>query len=362
MKIKLTLPAYSGDKRLSNKRYMQWMRPLRAVGLHGKSKQIGVGNMTMHRVVCAVLFAGMCVATSPAIAQESPVTELEAPPTAQLVITAKAKGRVKGFRELPKIQQNDLEVRLKGHPAKIFDWVPLQGPNAAMQLVILIDDSVRSYFALQIPSLKKFIMALPSSTEVAVGYMDNGRVDFAQTMTADHALAAKSLRLPNEIPGISGSPYFALSDLAKHWPSKAATARRVVFMVSNGEDPYYRGSDLQDPYVAAAISDSQKAGLLVYAIYFRVQGYGGSNSIGALYGQSYLLEVAEATGGELYTEAMSSPVSFDPFLKQFKTSLDHQYLLAVDANGSGLQQVKVKSKVPGVKLAAPSEVNVGPRL
>lgn len=263
---------------------------------------------------------------------------------------------------MPKIQQNDLEVRLKGHPAKIFDWVPLQGPNAGMQLVILIDDSVRSYFALQIPSLKKFIMALPSSTEVAVGYMDNGQVQMAQKLTADHALAAKSLRLPNEIPGISGSPYFVLSDLAKHWPSKAKTPRRVVFMVTNGEDPYYASRDLQDPYVAAAIADSQKAGLLVYSIYFRDQGYGGSNSFGTLLGQSYLLEVADATGGELYTEEMSSPVSFDPFLKQFKMSLDHQYLLAVDANGSGLQRVQVKSKAPGIKLAAPSEVNVGPRL
>ncbi|MHB8301594.1 MAG: vWA domain-containing protein [Acidobacteriaceae bacterium] len=312
--------------------------------------------MKKDRVLWTVLLAAACVASVPAMAQDQPAGELEAAPTVQMVVTA----RVKGDRAVPRLGQNDVEVLLKGHPAKIFDWVPLQGPNADIQLVFLIDDSVRSYFSLQIPSLKKFIMALPSSTEVAVGYMDNGRVEYAQTMTADHALAAKSLRLPNEIAGISGSPYFVLSDLAKHWPSKVKPPRRVVFMVTNGEDPYYTSSDLQDPYVAAAISDSQKAGLLVYAIYFRDQGYGGSNSIGTLYGQSYLQEVADSTGGALYTEAMISPVSFDPFLKQFKKSLDHQYLLAVDANGSGLQQVKVKSKARGVKLVAPWEVNVGP--
>lgn len=310
--------------------------------------------MKTHRVICAVVLGGLCVASLPAISQTRPAAELEAAPTAQLVITA----GVKGHRPVPTIQQENVNVRLKGRPAKIFDLVRLQGANAGMQLVFLIDDSARSYFALQIPSLKKFIMALPSSTEVAVGYMDNGQVQMAQTLTADHALAAKSLRLPNGIAGISGSPYFVLSDLAKHWPSAVKTPRRVVFMVTNGEDPYYTSADLQDPYVASAIADSQKAGLLVYSIYFRLQGYGGSNSIGTLYGQSYLLQVADATGGALYTEAMVSPVSFDPFLKQFKTALDHQYLLAVNASGSGLQRIQVKSNTSGIKLAAATRINV----
>lgn len=314
--------------------------------------------MKVHRGMWTVLLIGVCLSALPAFSQDRPAEELEAAPTAQLVVTAK----VKGSRPVPTVQQKDVEVLLKGHPAKIFDWVPLQGQNAGVQLVFLIDDSVRSYFSLQISSLRKFILALPSSTEVAVAYMDNGRAQMAQKLTSDHALAAKSLRVPNGIVGISGSPYFVLSDLAKHWTTQVSQTkmpRRVVFMVTNGEDPYYRSSDLQDPYVAAAIADSQKAGLLVYSIYFRDQGFGGSNSIGTLYGQSYLLMVATGTGAELYTQEMSSPVSFDPFLKQFKKSLDHQYLLAIDAHGAGLQQVKVKSKTQGLKLVAATYVNVG---
>jgi len=304
--------------------------------------------------VSAVLLAGITWA-GPGNAYAQAANRSEVAPAAHVVVTANAKGSKKA----PMVTQDDVEVQINGKPAQIGGWLPLQGENAGMQLVILIDDSARSYFSLQIPSLKKFILALPPSTQVAVAYMDNGIAEMAQTMTPDHALAAKSLRLTNEIPAISGSPYFVLSSLAKHWPSVAPTNRRVVFMVTNGEDPYYTSSDLQDPYVAAAIADSQKAGLLVYSIYFRDKDTGGSNSISTLFGQSYLLEVANQTGGELYTEAMISPVSFDPFLKQFRQSLDSQYLLGVEASGSGLHRLKVQSKLHGVKFAAPSQIVVG---
>ena len=90
--------------------------------------------------------------------------------------------------------------------------------------------------------------------------MANGRVVMAGPMTTDHARAVGCLRLTNGIPGITGSPYFCLSDLAKHWPSKEDSVRRVEFMVTNGEDPYNASRNMQDPYVAAAIQDSQKAG------------------------------------------------------------------------------------------------------
>lgn len=298
----------------------------------------------------SALLLGACMA-APAWAQNAG-NEIEVLPPAQLVVSAQVKGK----HEVPVLLQSDAQIFVKKHPVQTTGWTPLQGENARMQLVILIDDSVRSYIALQTPSLVKFINALPPSAEVGIAYMDNGRAVFAQKLTADHQLAGKALRLPNGIVGVSGSPYIVLSDLAKHWPSQTKTLRRVVFMVTNGEDPYYMSSDLQDPYVDAAIADSQKAGIQVYSIYFRDRGFGGSGSIGTLYGQSYLLMVAQATGGVSYTEALSTPVSFDPFLKQFRESLDHQYLATFYAAGKGYAPVKVKSNVPGVKLSAPSGV------
>lgn len=275
----------------------------------------------------------------------------------RLVVTVKSnKSRPK--QPLP---ASDIAVKLKGRPTNVLGWTPLTGANAGLQLVILVDESVRSYWALQIPDLKKFIEALPPSTAVAVAYMNNGRAVMAQTLTTDHALAAKSLRVTNQIPGISGSPYFCLSDLATHYWHSPPKIRRVVLMVTNGEDPYYRSPDMQDPYVAAAIQDAQKARMLVYSIYFREHGGGGSNSFGTLIGQSYMQRVADETGGEFYSLAFRSPISFTPFLKQFRDSLDNQYMLTIASGSTGWQQVQVQSKAPEIKLAAPRAIYVAKR-
>jgi len=255
------------------------------------------------------------------------------------------------------LQQGDITVKVKGRPTNVVGLAPIEDATAPTQLVFLFDESARSYLALQIPDLKKFILGLPASTEVAIAYMSNGRAVMAQKMTPDHKLAADSMRLTNGIPGITGSPYFCLSDLAKHWPSQEK-ARRVVFMVTNGEDPYYKSRDMQDPYLAAAIQDSQKADLLVYSIYFRNTFGGGSTSFSTLMGQSYLTRLANETGGQFYSMAMSSPVSFAPFLKQFKQALERQYLLTFATGDTGWQRVQVQSKARGVKLTAPQAIYV----
>jgi len=255
------------------------------------------------------------------------------------------------------LRQGDITVKVKGRPADVASVTPIKDATEPTQLVFMFDESARSYLALQIPDIKKFIEGLPSSTEVAVAYMSNGRAVMAQKMTADHKLAADSLRLTNGIPGITGSPYFCLSDLAKHWPSQEK-ARRVVFMVTNGEDPYYRSRDMQDPYLAAAIQDSQKAKLLVYSIYFRNTFGGGSTSFSTLMGQSYLQRLANETGGQFYSMAMSSPVSFEPFLKQFKQALERQYVVTFAVGNTGWQTVQVQSKAKGMKLTAPKAIYV----
>lgn len=275
--------------------------------------------------------------------------------TAQFILTALGKGS----QTPPLLEQNNVTITVRNRPAEVTGWTPLRGDNASrLQLVFLFDESAPHYLALQFPSLRKFIQSLPPGAQVGVAYMSNGRAQMAGPLTSDHVQAANSLRMTNAIPGVSASPYFCLSDLAKHWPSKEPT-RRVVFMVSNGEDPYYMSRDMQDPYLAAAIGDAQRAGLLVYSIYFRDVGFRRAGGMGTLIGQSYLLKVAQETGGQTYLGAMTTPVSFDPFLDQFRQSLDNQYAVSVAVDGSGMQSLKVKLKLRDVKLAAPSKVVVG---
>ncbi len=305
--------------------------------------------MNRNRIACTVLLAMACIVAT----VFAPVARAQA--NTEFVITALAKGS----RPVPVVQQKDVTVLLKNSPAEITSFAVARGARAPLQLVFLFDESAPSYLSLQIPSIRKFIDTLPASAEVAVSYMSNGRAVMAQTLTADHALAAKSLRLTTSIPGVSASPYFCLSDLAKHWPSQQSGTRRVVFMVTNGEDPYYMGRDLQDPYVATAIADSQRARLLVSSIYFRDVGFRRAGGLGVLFGQSYLQRVASETGAVSYNNGLISPVSFDPYLDQFRKALDNQYLVAITAQGNGLQRIKVKSNVSGLKLIAPAAVNVG---
>ncbi|MGA9967801.1 MAG: hypothetical protein WBQ10_21570 [Terriglobales bacterium] len=151
-----------------------------------------------------------------------------------------------------------------------------------------------------------------------------------QTLTSDHALAAKALRLPLGISGINASPYFSLSDLIKQWPQ--STARREVLMVSDGIDRYYGSSDLQDPYLAAAIEDAQRAGVVVFVIYTPGVGHYSHGYWRTYWGQIYLSQVADETGGESYYIGFTgAPVTFVPYLDDLAQRLTRQYLLTFSA-------------------------------
>jgi hypothetical protein len=146
----------------------------------------------------------------------------------------------------------------------------LAGQFADMQLFVFLDDSTRTAsLGTQLPELKQFVNSLPATTQAAVGYMHNGTFALAQAFTADHRQAVNALRLPTGMPGENGSPYFALSDLAKHWPSNQATDRRAVLMFTDGVDRYYDLSSVDDPYVDAAVRDALKGGIAVYSVYLR---------------------------------------------------------------------------------------------
>jgi hypothetical protein len=234
----------------------------------------------------------------------------------------------------------------------------LSGSLANMQLFILLDDSTRSSsLGTHLPELKSFIQSLPATTQVAIGYMRNGTFDLAQPFTADHQKAAKAFRLPTAIPGENGSPYFGLSDLAKHWPSKEATGRRAVLALTDGVDRYYDNWEMDDPYVDGAIQDSLANGVAVYSIYLRGAGFYGRGGWATNMAQSRLMQVSEETGGYAYFEDLSDPVAIEPFLKDFRTRLDNQYEITFQPLAKhGLQPVKLHTEMPGIKVEGPTRI------
>jgi hypothetical protein len=303
----------------------------------------------MKKIIQFALSAIVGIAcTSPAFAAES----TPAQPLAQIVVTAHSEQQ-KGTP--PTLDRSDVILFQGKQRAEVTDLVRLKSDESKTQLFIYIDDSLRaSALGTQIPALKQFVQQQPSSTEVAIGYMRNGGFALTQAFTTDHAAAAESIRLPVSSPGLNGSPYFALSWLAKHWPSKEQTDRRVVLMLTDGVDRYYTTFSTENPYLQAAEKDAQKAGLLVYSIYMRDAGGYGTSSLGVTLGQSLLNQVSEATGGQAYFEGLTTPVSLTPYLNQFSRALQNQYKVTfVAKDTSAAQPLKLRTEVPGVTLTGP---------
>jgi len=258
------------------------------------------------------------------------------------------------------LASGDVSVLQGNTAATVLGLQRLSGGLAGMQLFILLDDSTRSAsLGTQLPELKTFVQSLPTTTEVAAGYMRNGTFVLAQAFTADHQKVAASLRLPEALPGENGSPYFALSDLAKHWPSKESTGRRAVLMLTDGVDRYYDAATLEDPYVDAAIQDTLKQGVMVYSIYLRGAGLYGRGNWATTIAQSRLTDVSEETGGCAYFMGFTDPVTISTFLKDFQDRLANQYQLTISAlNKKGVQPVKLRTEMPGLKVEGPTRIYV----
>ncbi len=127
----------------------------------------------------------------------------------------------------------------------------------ALQLWLLIDDGTDTALGTQLDDLRRFVLEQPSTTRLGIGYLRNGTVQVQQKPTADHALAAKAIRLPLGQPGISASPYLALTDLIQKWPR--ADQVREVLMITSGVDPDY-GPGPSNPYLDRAIEAAQRDG------------------------------------------------------------------------------------------------------
>lgn len=288
----------------------------------------------------------------------------------QALVTVDAKSQ-------PPAGAADVNVEVNGHKTPVTVWAPVSPAQA--QIAILIDDGLRQSMGTNLNTLRSFLTSLPANVQVMVGYMQNGRVLETQPFTTDHAAAAASVRLPQGVPGESASPYFCLSDFVKRWPGAgssgmnasgtiqrgaagpAAGNARFVLMMTNGVDPYNGSTSIMNqdsPYVQAAITDAQRAGVAVYSIYYGDAGMRGPRA--SVSGQDYLAQVADATGGQLYYEGLGNPVNLTPFLKQFTGAIGRTYVAGFEAPAKGHDLVRLKvTSTDKAKLRAPQQVQPG---
>ncbi len=277
----------------------------------------------------------------------------------QAVITVIPKGK---DATAPTLSQQDLTLTVNGKNANITRLTPANSRTGALEIVVMLDSGARTSLSSQLPDISKFISSLPPDARVSVGWMENGVTKLAGPLTTDHQAALSGLHIPSGFVGQDASPYFCLSDLAKHWPSNDPNARREVVMISDGADYYYRSYDMNDPYVQAAITDSVRSGLVVYTIYWKNKGRFDQTWYANNLGQNLLLEVTQATGGNSYWEGMGDPVSLQPFFEDLDKRLGNQYEVGFVAPLNNKPQVvsmKLKVKDVAAKVDSPQQVYVG---
>lgn len=281
-------------------------------------------------------------------------TDLTLPPEqpVRMVVTVKARHG----QQVPVLKQGDVMVFQNNLRLPVTSVVPTKDDCAALELMILIDEASGTSLGLQWSDLEHFIQNQPPETSIGVGYLRNGTILLRQGLTADHAAAAKALRLPLG-PGAMPSPFLSLSDVIEQWP--ASSARHEVVLISSGIDPL--GGNIENPYLDAAIEDAQRAGVIVYAIYTPMAGYGGHNFWRLEWGQNHLEQIAEATGGAAYMLGFGPQVSFQPYLAEISAHLSHQYwvnfLIAPRAK-AGFQAVRLITEVPNAGLVYAGKVYV----
>jgi hypothetical protein len=297
---------------------------------------------------------GMVLAIAGSMGLPAQKSLAQEPVPAHMVVTAEAHRGP----DVPEIRKEDVIVYQGKERKQVVDWTPLRGERGALQLFILMDDASHANVGSQFEEIKAFISSQAATTAVGVGYMRDGTVDIAQDLTTEHELAARALRLPMGNLGAFASIYLSIEELIKRWPE--SPVRREVIVISDGID-YFGGTGPANPYVDSAVERAQKAGIIIYALYATGVGHYGHSFWRMNWGQNYLSELAQETGGEAYFLGYETPVSFGSYLADIRQRLNHQYLLvflAKPGKKPGLQSVRLRTEVPKVELAAADKVFV----
>jgi hypothetical protein len=296
-----------------------------------------------------------------------------------MVITDEA---VRDNSEVPILRPENVQVKQGKTSLKVDHLIPARADNAALQLFILIDDTCDSGIGNSLNDIRDFINAQPATTVIGVGYMSNATTQIVQNFTADHALAAKAVRLPLGNLSSMDSPYLSLISLIKGWPVQKV--RREVLIVTDGIDRLRNNATSKNRYLPnsssrlvspqstldmasttlsvdadSASNASQKAGVIVHGIYAVGVGRMGRNAWEAQIGQSGIAKIADESGGEYFSLGTQNLVSFKPYLDRLQKVLDNQYYLvfgAIPKNKGSLQRVKISTDTPGFEIAAADNV------
>jgi len=257
----------------------------------------------------------------------------------------------------PELKKDDVQLYNGKERLQIADW----RREDTLRLAILIDDSLDPVVAGQWNDLKDFIMAQPQSTYIAVAYARNGNAAIAQDFTTNHELAAKAIRIPMGSAGAISSPYLAVLDYVKRWPSPGG--RNSILFISAGIDYFRGGFGLQNPDVDSAISRAEKSNINIWTVYSPDNFHRGRGFFRVNNAQSLLSKLSESTGAESYFLGFGEPVTLKPYFDEIDQHLKHQYLLSFRGDGGKkgkFQHIRVRTEQPAVEFLTFDDVFLPP--
>jgi hypothetical protein len=275
------------------------------------------------------------------------------PGTVNLTVTAVGKKDTSP----PLVTKEDVLLYLNKDRTQVADWKH----GEKLYLAVLIDDSLDSGIASQWNDLKALLAGQPDNTYVLVAYARNGTAMVAQDFTNNHELAAKALRIPLGSGGAFTSPYLALLDLMKRWPTSAD--RHSILLLSSGIDYFRGGFDPRSPDLDSTISRAQKQNINVWTIYAPDAGHRGRGFFVSNRGQSNLSQLSDETGAESFYLGTGAPVTIKPYLDELSMHLSNQYLLTFKANGGPkgrFTRAKVTTELGYVEFLSSSQVYLPP--
>jgi len=191
-----------------------------------------------------------------------------------------------------------------------------------LDVFILIDDAANYEFGSKLKELQEFVTTQPPAEAIGVAYIHDGVLQVAENPTADHARAARALRVPTGSK--AANPYCALSDLMQRWPAKSL--RHAVVLVSTGlDDTVTEGVFCVN--AQTAIRDAERSGTIIFALYNPLSSYESEKWSKVDTGVVDLAHVSYESGGEAYFLGHTPLDSITPFLDDIAEHLDHQYLV-----------------------------------
>jgi hypothetical protein len=337
-----------------------------ALPIHTTSRSLTPARI-LATVACALLLlCGIASVSRRAAAQTPTLVVVRAMPV-------KAK-KSELFPPQPPLSQSDIgEVKIGGKVSPVTSFVPLfhDPKSPVLQLMVLLDSEQMLGAGGQFDDIKKFFNDMPSSVEIGVGWMLQGRAVVVQPFTTDRALAGKALiaktrEEASNPKNDNGNPFQCLRDLAGKWPTPDPAKLRAVLVFTDGitrSNGQPQNGDQMNPDVAGASQLLQRMGVVPYPFYWLdpiVPGEGRGEG-GQLEGQTNFSDLSSETGGAALYNGLFAPGSLTPLLNMLYKTLESEAVLTVNAPGKpgGFTRVDIKSPRDDIKIFAPDSITIG---